>query len=284
MTGLSSYVKTVPGWRGAPVCLPSSRFFGGLCVKVLARRNSALFLLSLIIMTLTVLSQELGSGPMIQGIVRSKQTPLPGAIVTAVDPATSKAVTAITEVNGQFQLKVAGPGKYHVTVDMTLFMSQSADVEITDATKPVQKDFDMNLMSRTERAAAPPAPAVEGGRGGGRGGRGQAEVAANTEPQQEQDPFADLQRNPSITLLPGMNPDAATESVAFAGTTAAPQFSGAFDPRNFDQGNFNQGNFNGNFNGNNNGFGDQGGNQGGNRGGFGGDNNGGGGGNRGGGG
>src|SRR5204863_1495258 len=107
-------------------------FLGGSCVKVLAR-PAALFVLSLIVMTLTVLSQtQLGGSAMIQGIVRSKQVPLPGAIVTAVEATSSKTTAAVTEVNGQYQLKVAGPGKYHITVDMTLFMAQAGDVEITD--------------------------------------------------------------------------------------------------------------------------------------------------------
>ena len=99
--------------------------------KLFSRPNSALFILSLSVMTVTVMAQAQLGGGVIQGIVRSKQVPLPGAIVTVSDTATSKTVTAITEVNGQFQLKVAGPGKYHINVDMTLFTAQSADVEIT---------------------------------------------------------------------------------------------------------------------------------------------------------
>ena len=68
-------------------------------MKLLAR-PAALFVLSLIVMTLTVLSQTQLGGATIQGIVRSKQVPLPGAIVTAVDAANSKTITAVTEVLG----------------------------------------------------------------------------------------------------------------------------------------------------------------------------------------
>src|SRR4051812_31252663 len=100
-------------------------------------------------MTLTVVAQTLsGGGATIQGIVRSKQVPLPGAIVTAVDENDKKGanpVSAITEVNGQYILKVPAAGKYHVTVDMTLFTAGAGDVELTDAAKPVQKDFDLSL-------------------------------------------------------------------------------------------------------------------------------------------
>ena len=196
--------------------------------------------ISLIALAITVVAQApLGGGAVIQGIVRFKQAPLPGAIVTAVNTATSKTTRVITEVNGQYILKVGDPGKYHVTVDMSWFTSDSADVEVTDASKPVQKDFGLTLLSQSQRADVRQAAAETRNTGG----RGNAPAEIPTE-QPEENPFADLQTNPSIALLPGMTPDAATESVAVAGNTAAPQFGGAFDPRQLDlaniPGNFDQ--------------------------------------------
>src|SRR5262245_53373134 len=106
-------------------------------------------------MTITAVAQSLISGgATIQGIVRSRQVPLPGAVVTAVDATTSKTATALTEVNGQYIVKVPGAGKYHLTVEMSLFSAGSDDVEITDASKPAQKDFDLALLSQTQRSAA----------------------------------------------------------------------------------------------------------------------------------
>jgi uncharacterized membrane protein YgcG len=208
--------------------------------KILAKRNSALFILSLVILTVTVMAQtQLGGGAQIQGYVRSKagtqNVPLPGAIVTATDQATNKTYRAITEVNGTFILKVGATGKYHLTVDMTLFSSDSADVEVTDAEKPVQKDFDLSLLSQAQRAnrpapAAQPATEVaQGNRGGGGRGGNQAQVAQN---EADQDPFADL-NNPNTALLPGMTRDAATESIAQAGNIATAT-GNSFDPRQLD--------------------------------------------------
>src|SRR5262249_14599346 len=70
-------------------------------------------------------------------------------------------------------------------------------------------------------------------RGGanGRGGTAPADAAEPQDAQSDPGAFADLTNNPSIVLLPGMSPDAPTESVAITGNTATPQFGGAFDPR-----------------------------------------------------
>lgn len=179
---------------------------------------------------------QLGGGAVIQGIVRFKQGPVPGAVVTATNAMTSKAVRATTEVNGQFILKVGDTGTYHVTVEISGFSVENADVDVTDASKPLQKDFGLSLLTQTQRAAvqqvaretatAGPRPAPNGG------GRGNAPAGVETPAEQpDENPFADLQNNPSIAALPGMTADAATESVAIAGNTAAPQFGGAFDPR-----------------------------------------------------
>ena len=93
-----------------------------MCVtKILFRATKAFFLLSLIVAVTVMAQTQLGGGAVIQGIVRFKQTPLPGAIVTATDMATSKSARTLTEVNGQYILKVGDAGKYHVTVDMTWF-------------------------------------------------------------------------------------------------------------------------------------------------------------------
>src|SRR6185295_2653467 len=114
-----------------------------------------LFVVGIFVMTITAMAQTLRSGnAVLQGFIRSRQVPLPGALVTAVDTAGSRPTTAITEVNGQYILKLPGSGKYHVTVEMTPFTPGSADIEIDDASKPAQKDFDLTLLSQTQLAAA----------------------------------------------------------------------------------------------------------------------------------
>ena len=65
--------------------------------------SCVLFFTGVAAMAITALSQaQLAGTAGIQGIVRSKQVPIPGAVVTAVDASGSKTSTAITEVNGQY--------------------------------------------------------------------------------------------------------------------------------------------------------------------------------------
>ena len=191
--------------------------------------------LALIVLTFRLMAQPQFGGAVIQGIVRYNQAPLPGAIVTAVDKATAKATRAITEVNGQYILKVGETGEYHVTVDMTWFASDGTDIEVTDAAKPVQKDFGLSLLSEAQRVTARQTPAIVN-----RPARSAPSTTGADAPAEdpadapETDLFADLQSNPSLVVLPGMTPDAPTESVAVRGNTATPQFGGAFDPRQLD--------------------------------------------------
>src|SRR5262249_43719655 len=199
--------------------------------EILIKAGTMVFIVSLLIfLTITAVARPQIGGAVVQGIVRFKQGPVPGAIVTAVNMATSKRARVVTEVNGQYIVKVGETGTFHVTVEITGFSSESSDVEVMDASKPVQKDFQLSLLSQAQRASArqpaeAPAQAPRGGRGAGGGGRGNTQEEVQND-QPEENPFAELQANPSIAL-PGMTADAATESVAIAGNTAAPQFGGA---------------------------------------------------------
>src|SRR5215831_5270437 len=161
----------------------------------MVRANRTLLLLSLIVVTFTLTAQtQLGGGAVIEGIVRFKQGPVPGAVVTAVNAATSKTAKVVTEVNGQYILKVGDTGMYHVTVDMAGFSAESADVEVMDASKPVQKDFGLSLTTQAQRAAnetrARPAAARPAGDGGGRGNTPDEAEAETPADQPDQNPFA----------------------------------------------------------------------------------------------
>src|SRR5947207_2360355 len=104
-------------------------------MKLLARVATLVLVAGLVIvLTITTMARtQLGGGAVIQGIVRFKQGPVPGAVVTAVSASGSKRIRAITEVNGQFILKVGDVGTYHVTVDITGFSSETGDIEVIDA-------------------------------------------------------------------------------------------------------------------------------------------------------
>src|SRR5262245_60689960 len=158
----------------------------------------------------------------LQGTVTSNRTPLPGATVTAALTTGSETASVVTDINGSYSLRLKTAGKYHVTVDMTAFSSDARDLDITDASKPVVANFELSLLSRTQRAQVAQ-----------RGQRGGAAVPAEAQPAPE-DPLAAT--NPAATVvppdlaLPGMSNNAPTESVAVAGNTASPAFGGMFDP------------------------------------------------------
>ena len=230
-------------------------------------RTVILFLLLVVAVT-AVAQVPLTASLQLQGTVTSNRTPLPGATVTAAHTAGSETVSTITDINGTYSLRLKTSGKYHVTVDMTAFSGQARDVDITDASKPVVGNFELSLLSRTQRAEI----AQRGQRGG---------AATPAEPQAApEDPLA--ASNPAATVvpaelaLPGMSNDAPTESVAIAGNTASPAFGGMFDPERLmqmglgDQGGFGPGGPGGGFDGQRGGPGGFGGERGGGRGGPGG--------------
>src|SRR5262245_53846154 len=172
-----------------------------------------IFTVTVIVVTIAAMAQTPGtnSSPVIQGVVQSKQVPLPGAVVVARKVAEGvdgvAAVNAVTEVNGQYTLKVPGPGRYRVTVEMTLFTPSEREVEINDPSKPFVANFELGLLARTERPATVRRPA------------GNVEQESPATPSTEDDReallTAELQTAPlDIALLPGMSANGATESVA----------------------------------------------------------------------
>lgn len=94
--------------------------------------------------------------------------------------------------------------------------ASNKDAEVVDASKAVRLDFELTLLSRTQRAPVPP-----------------EQAAPNAQAAEATDPLATAQPEAALTPqglgLPGMSADAPTESVAVAGNTASPAFGGMFD-------------------------------------------------------
>src|SRR5262249_19822637 len=114
----------------------------------------------------------------IQGIVQSQQTPIPGASVSATNSDSGEKVTTVTDVNGQYSLTVTPGGKYTVETTMAAFASSTKDADLTDTSSPVRLDFELNLRSRSTQNSAPATPA-RGARFQNRGPR--TPPAQNTE-------------------------------------------------------------------------------------------------------
>ena len=156
------------------------------------------------------------------GIVRSGNTAVPGAGVTATDTDSGARVATTSNLDGSYTLPLAA-GDYSVEVQMTAFATASREVVINNTVSRVRADFDLVLQSRIHQMAS-------GGRFAGTeraGGQGppamQAMLSANGE--EGGTPQGD-QVVPQGLPVPGMAPNAATESVAVSGNTVNSQFAG----------------------------------------------------------
>ncbi|HKT68099.1 MAG TPA: carboxypeptidase-like regulatory domain-containing protein, partial [Terriglobales bacterium] len=157
------------------------------------------------------------------GVVRSGNMAVPGATVSAADTDTGTRVTTTSNSDGSYVLTVP-PGDYSVEVQMTAFATASREVVINNSVPRVQADFDLVLQSRISQMPGGGRFAGMGRAGGGPGGGGmQAMLAANGE--EAGNSQAD-QVVPQGMPVPGMAPNAATESVAVSGSTVNSQFAG----------------------------------------------------------
>jgi hypothetical protein len=86
----------------------------------------------------------------IQGVVKSGNTPIPGATVTASNTLTGQKVTTWTNVAGQYSLPVKASGRYVVKAQMAAFATITGETMI-NATTPAQRvDLEIVLSSRSQ--------------------------------------------------------------------------------------------------------------------------------------
>ena len=175
-------------------------------------------------------TQRPSSNGIVQGIVQSGGTPLPGVVVTAIHSITKEAVTTSTDLNGQYQLKPAADGLYSIETAMAAFAPATKTAQVTLGAAPVRLDFDLTLASRTAQASAQPRRTV-GLRGRGAQTLQVEQTAAPDAPQENAQEELTAQL-PTEVQVPGFAQDAPTESVAILGNTAATTFGNDF---NFDR-------------------------------------------------
>jgi hypothetical protein len=166
-------------------------------------------------------------GGSIHGLVRSGNMPLPGATITATNSATSQKFTTWSDVDGGFVLPVPEDGHYVVRTQMAAFAGGTQEVAIDAANRNVSINLELTLLSRQPNlSSSEPRQAATNRTSGNRGfqslrvsqAEGSDEAAANGA-----EPVA-----PAGMPVPGIPPDAATESVAVSGNTSNPmgQLSG----------------------------------------------------------
>jgi hypothetical protein len=186
--------------------------FAGSKTWVVAMLNLALALM----VATSALAQDAPAAPSfsITGIVKSGNTPIPGATVTATNASTQEKHTTSTDTNGAYTLQVA-QGKYELRVEMPAFSPSVREIIPSEASTRV--DLELTLQSRTQQAARPqqrPATA-----GANRGFQSLAVMQGLASADAGNSSGAD-QIVPSGMPVPGIAPDIATESVSFSGTTS----------------------------------------------------------------
>ncbi len=152
------------------------------------------------------------AGRTLQGIVKSGNTPVPGATVTALNPSTGQKVVGWTAADGSYRLQLPGDGDYTVRAQMSAFATAVAHVNVTAANRNPRADLQIVLLSRAQGAAGNAqnrmAAAVRGfqalsvmqGEAGDSGVNGSDQIA------------------PSGMPVPGIPPTVSTESVAVSGS------------------------------------------------------------------
>ena len=85
----------------------------------------------------------------IRGTVKSGNTVLPGAMVSASSDGQSEKYTTWTAVDGSYVLPIPGAGHYTLTTQMAAFASASRNVDVENVYTLV--DFNVVLLSRSEQ-------------------------------------------------------------------------------------------------------------------------------------
>jgi hypothetical protein len=148
----------------------------------------------------------------IHGVVKSGNTPIPGATISAVNTATKEQTGTSTDVDGSYKLQLPADGQYIVQVQMAAFAAGKQEVVLDAAHVEVQANFELVLQSRAREASTQQRQASIVRRGF------QNLSVSQTGGGQDNGGMSDVV--PSGMPVPGIAPDVATESVAVSGNTS----------------------------------------------------------------
>ena len=199
----------------------------------------------------TEAEQTQTSGGHIRGVVKSGNTPIPGATVvisvagSTASPASGAASNSTpagsdvsssgkitsTDVDGSYSLAVPAYGSYTVRVQMVAFAVGTQTVVVDAAHANVVANFEMSLLSRTraensrtQTAGARPGEGARQGRREGAGGAGsrgfQSLSTLENLGSGEGGGNALSDVVPSGMPVPGIDPNGATESIAVSGNSS----------------------------------------------------------------
>src|SRR5262249_30528682 len=159
----------------------------------------------------------ISQGGLIHGLVKSGNMPLPGVTVTAVNTLTGQKASAWTDVDGTYSLQVPADGRYVVRAQMAAFAPLTHEVVMNATNRNASADLEMVLLSRAQQsqpseaqqqmaALGAIAAAVTGGKG--------FQSLSVTQSEGADAAGGMDQIAPAGMPVPGISPDAASESVA----------------------------------------------------------------------
>jgi hypothetical protein len=158
----------------------------------------------------------------LQGVVKSGTTPVPGATVSATNPATGQKVVGWTQMDGSYKLALPGDGEYVVRAQMAAFATSSMHVTVGAANRSPHADLQIILLSKAQAQAG--SAGLQALAGGGAGNRGyQALSVMQGEGGADTGNGAD-QVAPAGMPVPGVPTSISTESVSVSGTQS-PSFA-----------------------------------------------------------
>ncbi len=181
-----------------------------------------------------------GGGGTIQGVVKSGNTPIPGATITASNALTGQKVTTWTNVAGQYTLQVPANGRYVIKAQMLAFANITGEAVINAATPMQRVDLEIILASRSQ-------PPAENGLGAPSGpqrastGSGRGYQSLSVQSGEGAGLAAGGGSESADTPLAGVSANIATTSVTVAGNATASDFQGSFGGGFDDRREFNAG-------------------------------------------
>jgi hypothetical protein len=191
-----------------------SRWWGGRPSYPSKAWVATLRCIALLLIAMNSQAQSAPAAPTfsITGMVKSGDTPIPGATVTATNASTQETISTSTDINGTYSLPVTTQGKYQLRVEMAAFAPRTREVVVGEP--GARTDLDLMLLSRTQQASRPQQrPATTGS---GRGFQSLAVMQGLASADAGNGNGTD-QIVPSGMPVPGMAPDVATESVSISG-------------------------------------------------------------------
>jgi hypothetical protein len=133
----------------------SGAFESNVTTSSNSRRTSNIGLYMLAFLLLAALSSLAQDAPATQtfsisGLVKSGNTPIPGATVTAFNSTGEKTATS-TDLDGAYSIQVTAAGKYQLRVEMPAFAPTTREVVVENPAS--RADLELALLSRTQQAA-----------------------------------------------------------------------------------------------------------------------------------